>query len=157
KRVEAEDGASGNTSRRALVEQHLAALERRVSHIILQVDPSVRDLPGTIVRIDGIAIGKAAWGLPMPFDPGVDVIVVDVPGKERWEAGAELGTEADTRIINVATFRGSTAPPIDQSRGSPSGETAPVSHDTRAVGGVLAAAGLAAAGAGTYFGLRALQ
>jgi len=162
KRVEADDQASGNNTRRGLITTHLAALESALSHIALQIDPGAGRTKDLVITIDDVVIGAAAWGSLMPFDPGTHVVVASAPGKKRWETTVSLGGSGDTRTIPIAPLADAEAPPLPPPAGvAPSALPPPADsgahHDTRLLGGVVAGLGVVGVGIGSYFGLKALS
>jgi len=162
KQVDAEDRAAGNTSRRGMIAQHLASLEQKLSRVVVQVDPSLSDEAELVVTIDGVALGKAAWGSAMPLDPGSHVVAATAPGKKRFEASVVLGATADTRTVVVGPLAELDAippPPTPPAPGRPLPALAesPARRDTRLLGGVTAGLGAVGLGVGSYFGLKALS
>ena len=53
----------------AFAEEHMKALEPRLSTLVIVVAPDA-DRPDLAVTRDGIALGRAAWGTRIPVDPG---------------------------------------------------------------------------------------
>src|SRR5215510_5737479 len=52
-----------------LAQTHIAALEPTLSRLVIQV-PEGSDLPELEIKRDGSPLRRAAWGSPMPVDPG---------------------------------------------------------------------------------------
>jgi tetratricopeptide (TPR) repeat protein len=59
----------GRTQRVEIAETHIEQLEPKLCRMEIVV-PSAADVPGLEVLRDGSPIGRAAWGAPMPIDPG---------------------------------------------------------------------------------------
>ena len=60
-------------SRIKFAEEHLAALEPKLSRLTLGLAPEVNE-PELTVALDGVGIGRAALGVPTPVDPGKHVV-----------------------------------------------------------------------------------
>jgi hypothetical protein len=60
----------GEADRAAVARQHLEALEPRLSRLVIRVDVGHAFTPGLAIARDGIVLGRPAWGLPVPVDPG---------------------------------------------------------------------------------------
>ncbi len=69
--------AAGEDGRVAFARKKLFALEERLSQVIIEV-PSPE--PGIAVAIGDQTIRKAAWGTPIPLDPGRHALTVSAPG-----------------------------------------------------------------------------
>jgi hypothetical protein len=70
-------------------EEHLAAIEPRLSHLVVDV-PQAADVEGLEVRVDGVLIGVAARGVRMPVDPGEHEIAAEAPGRRPWTQTIEM-------------------------------------------------------------------
>lgn len=164
---------------------HIAQLEPSLSRLVVQV-PHAADAPDIEIKRDGSVIGRAAWGSPMPVDPGDHLIEASAPGKVTWKETVNVGPKGDTKTLAVPPLE--AAPPSAASNGAaptspglvvgnnsaaPGGDGAPFagSFDTGSAPGgsartrsgpspaawVALGIGVVAAGAGTYFGLRAIS
>jgi hypothetical protein len=95
----------------AFAEEHLRALEPRLSTLLIVVPPEA-DVPGLGVTRDGVALGRAAWGTRIPVDPGTHVLVATAPGKTPWRLEVRVGPEADAQTATVARLEDVTPPPL---------------------------------------------
>jgi len=160
KEVEEQDRASGNTSRRELIATHLASLQPRLSRIVVRVPSEVAGTPGLVVSIDGVDLGRPAWGSAMPFDRGEHVVAAVAPGKKPWATKVTLGEAADLQTVDVAPLVEEPPAPAPPPAAAPPREVAPPPprpHDTRLLGIVVAGVGLVGVGVGSYFGVAALS
>lgn len=73
------------------------ALEPKLPKMVIEV-PSPPN--GVEVKRDGVIVGHAAWGTPVPVDPGTHKVVVTAPGKQTWETTVSA-TEATTTRVTV--------------------------------------------------------
>ena len=151
---------------------HLAQLEPTLSRIVVQV-PRGGDVPDFEVRRDGSVVASAAWGSPVPVDPGDHLIEASAPGKIAWRQTIQVGAAAETKTVVVpvldnAPLAASSTPAtqavpaaVTQAPSSPSSRSEP-KEAPAASSGITPAAwialgvGVAATGAATYLGLHAM-
>jgi hypothetical protein len=129
-------------------------LEANLSRLAVQVDPQTAALPGLEVKVDGIPLGKAAWGAASPADPGEHVIDASAPGRRPWSVTVALGRRADKRTVTVSLPSGegdATPPAAEQEEPSTGGDP------KRTVGVVTVGAGAIVLGVGLFFGAQALS
>ena len=89
----------GDDERRAIAAERTRALAPRVPHLTIHVDA---DAPaGTRVVRDGIAVGAATLGLPLPVDPGQHVVIVKALGHRDGRVEVTL-REGDAKDIDAA-------------------------------------------------------
>jgi hypothetical protein len=124
---------------------------------------------GMTVRRGDVEIDAAAWGTPLPVDPGTYAVVVEAPGHKAWTADVTFDKKTRRRVISVPALEREPireeAPPA---RVVQPAEPEPVVVVTRRdapepntwtparkVSLAIAAVGVGALGTGAYFGLRA--
>lgn len=163
----AADELPPNDRRRATALARARSLEATLARLLVTVEEGApADL---VIERDGVVLGPASLATPMPVDPGLHVIVVSAPGRQRrtYEITADSG---QLRAVAVApgppaaaslfSLDGAAAPPgtAPGTAGlvATSASTAPA-RPGRRLGWGLVAAGGAALAAGTYFGLQALS
>jgi hypothetical protein len=158
---------------------HLSQLEASLSRLTIEV-PSGADLPDLEVKRDGSLVARAAWGSPVPVDPGDHVIEASAPGKVGWKQAIVIGPKADSKTVvipalddsaSVAEHPVATATAAvalasasrageEQEAAAPARRTEekPSSSSTfgAALSWVAMGVGVAGLGLGTYFGLHAL-
>ncbi len=153
----------------ALANQHLQALEPRLSVLVIVVG-SEADRPDLIVTRDATPIARAAWGTRIPVDPGEHVIEASAPHTKpsktvvRVMPDGNVQTVAVTRLEEDVPVSGvATAPPTATPVKSGLA-TAEIStprraglSTRRAFALVSAGVGVVGLGAGSYFGIRAIQ
>lgn len=157
--------------REKVARERAKALEPKLPKLVVEVPAPP---PGVEVKRDGVVVGAAAWGTPVPVDPGPHEIVVSAPGKERWQrtvSAAEGATakvtvprdlpNAAIAVAPVQTTVPAAPPPVDVA-------PEPVTTDfpepvvergstQRTIGWVVGAAGLAGLGVGAGFGIDSLS
>jgi len=92
-------------------EDHLAALEPKLSRLTLVLAPAVNE-PELTVALDGVGIGRAALGVPTPVDPGKHVVEARAPGKKPWSTGVEIGATADAQTVTIPPLEALPAPVV---------------------------------------------
>lgn len=155
--------AGNQPQREAAARERAKALEPRLTRLRIDLPNAPADAK---VERDGQDVGKAAWGMAVPVDPGTHVVRVSAPGKNTWTDEVEVPPTARTFSVTVPaltdapppaveanvepTSSGSTPPPVEAdvapSRGGANGQTVAA----WVVGGV----GLAAVATGAVFGFQ---
>jgi serine/threonine-protein kinase len=151
---------------------HLAALTPMLAKVVIAV-PSESELPGLEVKLDRLALGKPAWGVAAPIDPGNHVVGASAAGRKAWTTQIVFAP-GEQKIVSVplleadaaAEARVASEPSRDvraATQNEPSTALAPSvpAESTRAgqtqrmAGLVVGSAGIVAAGAGIVWGLSA--
>jgi len=86
--------------REKMAREHLAAVTLRLSRLTVVV-PLTSLVDGLVVSIDGTALGRPAWGVATPLDPGSHVIEAKAPGKRPWTTTATLPAEQGAEHVEV--------------------------------------------------------
>src|SRR4051794_7964766 len=68
-----------------LARTHIDAITPQLSKITITVAPA-SEAPGLQVSLDGQVLGKPAWGVAAPLDPGAHTIAATAPGKKSWSS-----------------------------------------------------------------------
>jgi len=92
-------------------EERIRALEPRLSRLTILVPPEVA-VDGLEIRVDGALIGSAAWGVSAPVDPGKHLIQAEAPGKKPWSMEISIGTEADSKKVEIPALADAAVPAI---------------------------------------------
>jgi hypothetical protein len=152
-----------NQSERERVAQDRAkALEPSLAHVIVDADPKA-DLA---VTIDDQPIGAAAYGTPMPVDPGDHVLRATSAGLQPFRESFHVAPGAPDLTLQVPSTKSwqsaESALPAESQPSNPEGAAErPSSKATtparRSVGFVVGGAGVALAGVGAFFGIRAFS
>jgi len=143
----------GQTEREATANGRIAAIEPTLS--MLRIDAG--DMPGMVVRRDGLEVGRGSLGVPIPVDPGDHVITAAAPDHEEWKATVTVGPNADAKAVTVPPLR-KKAEPISGGIGGGGGDAAEPASGSglRTAGIVVGGAGIAVIGVGAIFGGLAL-
>lgn len=150
--------------REQFAEQHAAALRTRVSTLSFAVrEPAA----GEAILLDGVAVAKVAWS-GLPIDPGAHTVSASAPGKLPWSTTVHIGTERESRTVDVDALADAPvplgpaaviSPPLDVEPGpsrAARGETTRTPTQ-RIVGFSLGGVGLAAVAVGAAFGVAAIE
>jgi hypothetical protein len=90
----------GRQDRREIAEQHIAALEKALSRLVILV-PSEADLPDLTIKRDGSVVGRPTWGLKVPIDPGEHVIEAGASGKASYRQPVSVGAGGEVKTISI--------------------------------------------------------
>jgi hypothetical protein len=90
--------------------EHLAAIEPRVSHLVLMLSPEAEQLDLTL-ELDGANIGRAAAGVPTAVDPGKHTVRAQAPGKKPWQKIVEIAAETDRQTLTIPGLEAAPAEP----------------------------------------------
>jgi hypothetical protein len=149
----------GDDKRQAEAARRAAALEPRLSNLVIEVPSNV---DGLVVKRDGEIVDPAMWGSALPVDPGSYAIVAEAPGYLAWRTVAPINLDTHREVVVVPNLeRAPVAAPVAVEPGPLVGPPIPrrIVRDggtwsaTRELSIVLAVAGAGAAGTGIYFGL----
>lgn len=83
--------SANQTDREQYAKERVAEIEGSLVKVALKVDAA--DTKGLVVKRDNVELGQAAWGTPVPVDPGPHVIEASAPGKKTWRTTIEVGSE----------------------------------------------------------------
>jgi hypothetical protein len=165
---------AGSAERADFARARASELEKRLSRVLIEVSvPS----EGLRVTLNGKPIGSAAWGSAIPVDPGEVSVEATAPGRRGWGSRLTLGPGPRTETVVVPELEAESAAATPATPASASLSPAPSASAPRAVvpaihapqpetgtvqpqgprtlGWIVGGVGLAAIGAGSYFGLRA--
>jgi hypothetical protein len=98
-------------------EQRLAAIEPKLSHLTLVTDPGADGVAELEIRVDGIALGNAARGAPIPLNRGEHIVEARAPARAPWSERVVVDREAMKIVVRVpvlaseASAPGTASPP----------------------------------------------
>ncbi|WP_437279241.1 hypothetical protein WME90_01410 [Sorangium sp. So ce375] len=145
----------GNAAREAFAQEHIDALEPRLSKIQLDAE----NTPGLLVRIDSNDIPAAALGTPIPIDPGAHEVEATASGYSVWSTTVQVGESADLKTIAVPKLLPAPAAskPAGPQLPAPGGAVGDRSggRGLQTAGYVIGGAGVAVLGVGAVFGILA--
>jgi hypothetical protein len=98
----------GRQNRERMAREHVAKLEPTLNRISVKPAADAR-VPGLEIRVDGVAIGEAAWESPTPIDPGEHVVSAVAPGYREWTTTIKVDDKVD--LLPIAIPRLEEKPP----------------------------------------------
>jgi hypothetical protein len=135
-------------------QERAAELEPKMHRLELQIDARVPDL---VLTLDERALIPAAWSTPLPIDPGHHVLVASAPGYDAQKIPIDIGGAARRSRVRIPVL---VKTAVKEKPKPPPAAVEPTPEPSRferplfwAAGGVA----IAAAGVGTFFGIRALD
>ncbi|TMQ04358.1 MAG: hypothetical protein E6J90_51675 [Deltaproteobacteria bacterium] len=146
--------AGGDERRQAEAGHRAAALEPRLSNLVIEVGHMV---DGLVVRRDDEVVDSATWNTALPVDPGSYALVAEAPGYAAWRTSIVIAAGERRHVVSVPLLErvAVAAPPAAPTRIIAAPVVRPTWTSTRMVSAVFAVAGAGAVGTGIYFGLHA--
>ena len=144
---------AGQAERETAARARAVALEPRLIRLRVDVPPQAR-AAGLTIRRNNADVGQAQWGVDVPTDPGVHIVVAEAPGKVRRQWSVTLMGDGTTQVLHIEPLEAAPAP-------APKAEpTVPVTSepsdpDLSTWGWILGGAGVVGVGVGTAFALSA--
>lgn len=154
--------AAGQTEREQVLRDRAAALEPRVSKLVVEVASTD---PKLTVKLDELPLETAQYGRAMAVDPGRYVVGAKAPGKRPWTQDVEVKPGQKVLTVSVPELEAEppklvAAPPKQKAKAAPAQPVMPppasasgdrdVSYTALGVG-IL---GVSALGIGTYMGIK---
>jgi hypothetical protein len=125
-------------------------LATELSHVVL-VRASV-NVPGLVLRIDGVEIPTTGFGVALPIDPGVHVLEIAAPGYVTRTSRFEVAPHANVEVAVPELAPIAVAPVVRSTAPVP---TAPAARSRRNLGLWIGGAGVALAGTSLALGIDA--
>jgi len=135
--------ADGRGDRAEAATSRANALQPRLSFLTLDVVPSVAAIDQLAIRVDGRVIGPAAYGAPLPMDPGAHEICAEAPGYEKFVNTTTIAADAATVVVAIPALvaaRG-TAPALGSASAPDAPPVSSANPDSRATDRDLASSG----------------
>ncbi|MDI1446955.1 hypothetical protein [Polyangium sp. 6x1] len=99
--AEADKVSGKNRAREAEARARAEALEAELPKLVLMVPSSVADRTGLTITRDGVPIGEALWGTPMPVDLGRHTIRAFRPDQQAWEGIVNVSKNGETILVAI--------------------------------------------------------
>jgi hypothetical protein len=153
----------GRADREQFASAHALALEPKLPRLALEISAEAAALTSLEIRIDDVIVGRVAWSVPGPIDPGAHVITASAAGKKPFRSEVQVPATPDVLKVAVAGLEDAPVAAAAPAAGpaastAPGADRAPASSGNgRTVGIAVGAAGLVAIGVGSYFGLQAFS
>lgn len=160
---------AGEADRVKAARAKVAQLEPTLPTLTIVV-PAATDRPDLEIRRDGDLVGRAAWGAPIPIDPGPHPVDASAPGKTPWHGQAQIGGAGAKVSIEIPPLADASASPAagppPPASPAPAPPAAPPAESTtpsnagstqRLIGLVSGGVGVAGIGVGSVFGVIAMS
>ena len=151
--------ASGQPDREQVLRDRAAALEPRISKLVIEVSDKN---PKLTVKRDQLPLGPDELGKAIAVDPGSYEIVAKAPGKKAWKKTVEVTAGTTVVTVEVPALEDDAPEPAStsdkpQPKLAPDAPAAPAAAlhsgpNYRALG--LGAFGVVSLATGTFFGFR---
>ncbi len=117
--------AAGQAEREKVARQRAAALEPKLARLSIAVPPEGMP-PDLAIARDGVPVGMAQWGTPVPIDPGRHEVTATAAGKPPFRMEIDITEPGESRAVTIE-FR--NAPPAAGPR-KDGGEAGPPDEPT---------------------------
>lgn len=158
--------AAGQSEREQVLRDRAAALEPRISKLVIEVSDTS---PRLSVKRDELPLEAEQWGKAIAVDAGKYELVAKAPGKKTWRKTIEVKPGTPVVSVEVPVLeplepepKPLAAPPAESAKPAPTPPPAPATEPSRDRGSsgtnyralTLGGFGLAALTAGTIMGLK---
>ena len=134
--------------------ERLAVIEPKLSRVTVTLEAS-SDAPSLVVMLDGVELPRAAFGSPIPLDPGKHVVRATAPGRTPRDYPIEIGATPSNPAIAIEPLV--EAPVAKKPEVIAPATTVDPGRSRRAVGWAFVGAAVVGLGVGTFFGIRAID
>jgi hypothetical protein len=153
----------GRADREQFARDRMKKLDPRLAHIAVAVPASEASAPGLVVTRDGQVVGPPLWGVDVAVDRGDHELRATANGRAPWSTTVHV-EDGQRRAVTVemAPLSGVAAASVEPTReappsvAGPTDDSAATASGRRTAGWIIGAAGAAALGVGTFFGIRAI-
>jgi hypothetical protein len=119
--------AAGQAEREAKALRGAQSVESKLERMVIKVKAPQ---PGLVIKRGGVTIDEAAWGSPLPIDPGKHLVEATAPGKRPFTLEVASGGPGSSVVVEIPPLE--DAPRIDAGLGPPLPPSAPPSPPTEA-------------------------
>ncbi len=138
--------AQGQLEREKVARARASALQARLAKLTIAV-PDASRIAGLEVKRDGVPVGPAQWGAPLPLDPGDHTITASAPRKRPWQTAIHLAADGGSVTVSVPALQESADAPVAAAVSLTAPSTARA-DDSAARGATRRTLGIVAGGAG---------
>lgn len=100
--------------REAAAEAEISKIEPQLFRVSVVVAPEAK-VPGLTIEVDGLSLDEAAWGTPIPLDPGSRTIIAKAAGYREWKTVVEVrptAGAADVPVPKLVKADATNVPPV---------------------------------------------
>jgi hypothetical protein len=99
---------AGRADREKTARERASQLERKLSKLNITVADKSEGLE---VRRDGVVVERAAFGKPVPVDPGKHVVEATAPGKHKWMNAVDVDATTPLMLVRVPVLEAASEEP----------------------------------------------
>jgi hypothetical protein len=153
---------NGDAAAASFAQSAKIALTPRLSSLAILV-PTEAALPGLEVTRDGQKVPQAAWGVPVPVDPGDHDLAASAPGHAAWSTKTRVSgpgkAEVQVPVLAIAAIvpEPTATPNEETTPGAKTGLFSGPGGTQRVIAVSAAGAGVVALGIGSFFGIEMLS
>ena len=103
--------ASGQADRARIGQDRAARLEARLVRLTIKVDNENSAIEGFQLKRRGESVPKAVWGVPVPVNPGEQVIEASAPGYQPFSQRVSIDKQPGTATVPALIKLVSVEPP----------------------------------------------
>ncbi|MRG92211.1 hypothetical protein GF068_09755 [Polyangium spumosum] len=145
--AQADEASGQNRARQTEARARARALEAELPRLVVVAPASASDREDLLITRDGVPVGEALWGTPMPVDLGAHTIRASTSDHRAWEGTVHVSKARETVTVAIPASSAWAPAPRDVVRGRDGRSTlGPPPALSLALGGV-ALAGLVVGGA----------
>lgn len=100
----------GRKDRQTIARERMTAIDASIPRMTVMVAPS-SDVDGLEVKLDGLVLRRAAWGVATPVDPGSHLVEATATGRAPWSSSVTLYA-AQKRTVDVPALGPLTPLPL---------------------------------------------
>lgn len=117
--------AQKHDNRERVARERATRLEPKLSRLTINMAPDAA-IDGLQVHRDGMLVGSAEWGLPLPLDPGSHTVTATAPGHKSWSSTVQIaaGEQPDPVTVPALAPEASAPVPIESTRDRSSADPA---------------------------------
>jgi len=111
--------------RQKIARERIAAIDRLVPRLTIVVAHAASEIEGLELKLDGLVLRRAAWGVATPVDPGTHVVEANATGRTPW-SGTIVVEVAQKKSIEVPVILPLSQLPVGGGLGTSREPHAPV-------------------------------
>jgi len=91
----------GNVERQRIAAERIRALEPRLARLTINLAKADLAATDLVIRLDALAIGRAAVGVAIPVDPSPHTVEVSARGKRSWSRAVSALDAGASEVVTV--------------------------------------------------------
>jgi hypothetical protein len=99
--VAARSKAEGRNDREQAARAKITALGGKLSTLTISVSTDAADQEHFHVTRDGVELGRAVWGVPIPVDPGQHIVHATASRGRSLRVAVAIGPDHDAKVVEI--------------------------------------------------------